>query len=88
VAVRRLPSGDLHLFLNNERTKAALLQGKSWTECFGQPCSIAEKTYKIIVHGVRADPFDPRRAEGVIELQEENQALHHGLKIMRFSWLN
>lgn len=88
VAVRKLPSGDLRLFLTNERTKATLLQDRSWTACFGKSCSIAENIYKVLVHSIRVDSIDPRRAEDVAKLQEENQALHDGLKITRLSWLN
>jgi hypothetical protein len=88
VAVRKLPSGDLRLFLTNERTKVALLQDRSWIACFGQSCSIAENIYKVLVHSIRVDSIDPRRAEDAAKLQEENQALHDGLKITRLSWLN
>jgi hypothetical protein len=88
VAVRKLPSGDLRLFLTNERTKATLLQDRSWTACLGQSCGIAGNIYKVLVHSIRVDSIDPRRAEDVAKLQEENQALHDGLKIMRLSWLN
>lgn len=88
VAVRKLPSGDLRLFLTNERAKAALLHDRSWTACFGQSCRIAENIYKVLVHSVRVDSIDPRQAEDVAKLQEENQALHDGLKITRLSWLN
>jgi hypothetical protein len=88
VAVRKLPSGDLRLFLTNERTKATLLQDRSWTACFGKTCSIAENIYKVLVHSIRIDSVDPRRAEDVAKLQEENQTLHDGLKITRLSWLN
>jgi hypothetical protein len=37
---------------------------------------------------MRVDSIDLRRAEDVAKLQEENQVLHNGLKIMRLSWLN
>ena len=88
VAVRKLPSGDLRLFLTGERTKAALLQDRSWTARFGQSCSIAEDTYEVLVHSIRVNSIDPKRVEDVAKLQEENQALHNGLKITRVSWLN
>lgn len=65
VAIRKLPSGDLRLFLTNERTKATLLQDRSWTACFGKTCSIAENIYKVLVHSIRIDSVDPRRAEDV-----------------------
>jgi hypothetical protein len=73
VAVRKLPSRDLHLFLTSERTKAALLQEKSWTACFGQSCSIAENIHKVLVHSVRVDSIDPGRAENIAKLQEETK---------------
>jgi hypothetical protein len=50
--------------------------------------NIAENIYKVLVHSIRVDSIDPRRAEDVAKLQEENQALHDGLKITRLSWLN
>lgn len=34
------------------------------------------------------DSIDPKRAEDVAKLQEENQTLHNGLRITRLSWLN
>lgn len=88
VAVRKLPSGDVRLFLAGERTKTALLQDKSWTTYLRKSCSIAENVYKVLVHSVRVDSIDPKRAEDVAKLQEENQALHNGLRITRLSWLS
>ncbi|KAF4546954.1 Hypothetical protein D9617_87g078050 [Elsinoe fawcettii] len=88
VAIKKLPSGDVRLFLAGERTKAALLQERSWTTCLGQSCSVAENVYKVLVHRVRLDSIDPKRAEDVAKVQEENQILHSGLRITRLSWLN
>lgn len=88
MAVKKLPGGDLSLFLTNERTKATLLQDRSWTACFGKSCSIAENIYRVLVHSIRVDSVNPRRAEDVAKLQEESQALYDGLKITRLSWLN
>lgn len=60
----------------------------SWTARFGQSCSIAEDTYKVLVHSIRVDSINLKRVCDVAKLHEENQALHNGLKITRVSWLN
>ncbi len=87
VAARKLPSGDVRVFLADERAKAALLQDQAWTKCLGQSGSATEQLYQVQVHSVRIDSLDPTKSTDITNLQEQNQTLHPGLKISRAKWM-
>jgi hypothetical protein len=55
VAIRKRPSEDHRLFPTGERTRAAVLQDRSWITCSGQSCSIVENTYKVLDHSIPVD---------------------------------
>jgi hypothetical protein len=87
VAVRKLPSGDVRIFLASEVDKKALLLNKDWTKCLGQSCSATEQLFQVVVHSVRLDSLDPAKAADLTNLQEQNQTLHPNLRISRAKWL-
>ena len=87
VAARKLPSGDVRIFLISEADKKALLREQNWTQCLGESSTATEQLFQVAVHSVRLDSIDPSKAADIVTLQEQNQALHPGLRISRAKWM-
>ena len=87
MAVRKLPSGDVRIFLADEAARKALLSNPAWTKALGESSSATEQLFQVVVHSVRIDSTDPSRATDIVALQEQNQTLHPGLRIARAKWL-
>lgn len=87
VAARKLPSGDVRLYLADEEVKRAMLQEHAWAKCLGPSSVPTEQLYQVMIHSVRIDSIHPTKAEDITKLQEQNKTLHPGMKIARAKWL-
>ncbi|KAF4547230.1 Hypothetical protein D9617_51g088940 [Elsinoe fawcettii] len=88
VAVRKVPSGDVRIYLADKAAKKALLQEPGWTSWLGQSSSTTEILIQVAIYGVRLDSLDPANTGDVASLQEQNKTLHPGLRIARAKWMN
>ena len=87
VAARKLPSGDVRIFLASEAAKKALLQDQNWTKSIGQSSSAAEQLFQIVVYSIRIGSLDPTKVEDITKLQEQNQTLHPSFRVSRAKWM-
>ncbi|KAF2158344.1 hypothetical protein M409DRAFT_31127 [Zasmidium cellare ATCC 36951] len=64
-----------------------MLREQKWTTCLGNSTVATEQLYQVMVHSVPIESIDPSKPSDVVKLQEQNQSLHPGLKIVRAKWL-
>ena len=52
LAAKKLPSGDVKLFVPDAQTRAALLQDQEWTTELGREVRPNQQLYSVLVHNV------------------------------------
>lgn len=87
VAARKLPSGDVRLYVADEQVKTAMLREQTWAKCLGQSSVPTEQLYQVMIHGVRIDSISPSKPDDITKLQHDNKTLHPELRIVRAKWL-
>lgn len=87
IAARKLPSGDLKLFLRTKQAQTSLQEGDVWRNILGVSASPAQILHPVLVHGVRIANVDTRDPNMPKKIQSENKNLHGSLQIVKLAWL-
>ena len=87
LAAKKLPSGDVKLFVPDAQTRAALLQDQEWTTGLGREVRPNQQLYSVLVHNVPLKDIDTKDPQAAQTLQDQNLSLHPGLRISKLAWL-
>lgn len=88
IAARKLPSGDILIYTDSVEGKRRLEKEQGWEKKICPTAEIRQKSYQVIIHGLRVMDFP--RDEGAANaknLEEQNAGLHPEMKIKKMEWL-
>jgi hypothetical protein len=85
VALRRLPSGDILLTLDNEETRNNWLQETNWTRVLGMGAKIKRRTFVVIAHGIHVSQVQAP-ADAVRDIYQQNPGLRGSVEILQVAW--
>jgi len=89
VAAKRLPSGDITIYMADATTKEALLEDnpQNWAAKVAQSAKATKKLFPVMVHNVCVANINMRDQNQTIkDIQEQNARLLPGLNIARIAW--
>jgi hypothetical protein len=55
VAIRKLPTGDMVITMEDEPTRTSWLTETSWLETFGEGARVKRREFAVIAHGIRVN---------------------------------
>lgn len=87
LAARKLPSGDIRIFIPDTQTRTALLQDQEWTTRLGKEIRLNQQLYSVLVHNIPIKGINTTNPQATKTLQEQNLSLHPGLHISKLTWL-
>jgi len=88
VAVQKLKSGDLAIYMDSSAAKKDLEQSTDWVKSIAPGAAVSKRTWPVLVHGVRVADFPPTAWEQHAKrMQDENTRIHPGLEIAKVRWL-
>jgi hypothetical protein len=88
IAAKKLPSGDVILYLDEVTVKTHLQSDTKWTARLSPSAKVHTKTFPVLLHGIstagraRDDPASLARA-----IEADNAKRHPFLKIKKTTWL-
>lgn len=68
LAARKLPSGDIRIFVPNAQTRADLLKDQEWTAGLGQEIRPNQQLYSVLVHNIPLKGIDPAEPQATSTL--------------------
>jgi hypothetical protein len=88
VAVRKLKSGDLAIYVDSTMTKKEIETTVDWANRIALGAVVKKRTWPVLIHGVRVADY-PQGAEEkhARRIKKENEKFHPGLKILGMRWL-
>jgi hypothetical protein len=88
VAVRKLRSGDLAVFVDSPTAKKEIESATDWAKRILSGAVVKKRTWPILIHRVRvADYPQGVEEEYARRIEKENEKFHPGLKILGMRWL-
>jgi predicted Zn-ribbon and HTH transcriptional regulator len=87
IAVKKLESGDVRVFVATKSAKDTLTTDPAWAQKDFPSALPITPQFQVLVHGIRVKGFDPKEVGTNIKVQEENGRLHPSLKVAQASWL-
>jgi hypothetical protein len=88
VAVRKLKSGDLAVYVDSTMTKKEMETTVDWANRIAPGAVVKKRTWPVLIHGVRvADYPQGAEEEHARRMEKENEKFHPGLKILGMRWL-
>jgi hypothetical protein len=55
VAIRKLPSGDMIMTMEDEQARTSWLADTKWLETFGAGARVKRRDFAVIAHGIRVN---------------------------------
>jgi len=88
VAIRKLPSGDLAVYVDSPAAKKEMESIVDWTNRIALGATVKKRTWPVLIHGVRVTDY-PQGAEEehARRMEKENEKFHPGLRILGMRWL-
>jgi len=87
VAIRRLPSGDALLTMDEEKTREAWLKDTKWLEVYGRGARVKRRAFIILAHGITVNQVQVQDQEAVRkEIYRQNPKLQDQVDILRVAW--
>ena len=65
VAIRRLPSGDALLTMDEEKSREAWLKDTKWLEVYRQGARVKRRAFIILAHGITVNQVQVQDQEAV-----------------------
>ena len=87
VGIKRLDSGDLHIYTNQAQAQASLKANTAWTQKLATSARVAQEQFQVLVHGIPVLQEEANNREYISLLQKDNQTLHPGLRLSQAHWL-
>jgi hypothetical protein len=88
VAVRKLKSGDLAVYVDSLAAKKEMESAVDWANRIAPGAVVKKRTWPVLIHGVRVADY-PQGAgeEHARRIEKENEKFHPGLRILGTRWL-
>jgi len=87
VAIRRLPSGDALLTMDEEKSREAWLKDTKWLEVYGQGARVKRRAFIILAHGITVNQVQVQDQEAVRrEIYKQNPKWQDQVEILRVAW--
>jgi hypothetical protein len=88
VAVRKLKSGDLAVYVDSTMTKKEMETTVNWANRIAPGAVVKKRTWPVLIYKVRVADY-PQGAEEkhARRIKKENEKFHLGLKILGMRWL-
>ena len=87
LAARRLPSGDIVVTTNTEKTKEQLEQDSSWLAAVSKEAQVNRRRFPVMVHGMRVAALDcTEQKEAIQQLMGQNRYFKGRIKILHAQW--
>ena len=87
LAARRLPSGDILITTDTERTKEGLEKSKGWLTAIGQAAKVNRRKFTVLAHSMRLSAIDcTNQEEAIRQIMGCNRHLQGRVEILRVQW--
>ena len=85
IAVRKLPSGDVVLAMENEQARTSWLTNQSWLSTFGAGARVKKREFAVIAHGIRVNQVQGQ-GQAIEEIYKQNPKLRGSVEILRVAF--
>jgi hypothetical protein len=85
VAIRKLPSGDMILTMEDEQARTSRLANTAWLEVFGPGARIKKREFAVIAHGIRVSQVQSQ-AQAIADIYQQNPQLQGTIEIVRVAF--
>ena len=85
VAIRRLPSGDSLLTMDEEKTRDSWLKETKWLAVYGRNARVKRREFIVLAHGIKVNQVqDQNKAKR--EIYNQDPKLQDSVEILRVTW--
>jgi hypothetical protein len=85
VAIRRLPTGDMTLTMEDEQARTNWLKDTKWLETFGAGARIKRRQFAVLAHGIRISQIQ-NQEQAIQEIYKQNPKLQGSVEIVRVAF--
>lgn len=85
VAIRKLPSGDMVLTMEDEQARTSRLADTTWLEVFGPGARIKKREFAVMAHGIKVSQVQ-NQAQAIADIYQQNPRLQGAIEIVRVAF--